>query len=66
MSDPLFDDDDDANTPLTEEEREALISTHIALRGELNEAEQIGIADAEHWAFNRRREVLETAISRRS
>ena len=47
MSDPLFDEDDDANTPLTAEEREGLIPTYIALRAELNEAEQIGIADAD-------------------
>jgi Fic-DOC domain mobile mystery protein B len=62
MSDPLFDDDDDANTPLTAEEREGLIPTYIALRAELNEAEQIGIANAERWAFSRRRVVLETAF----
>ncbi len=62
MSDPLFDEDDDANTPLTAEEREGLIPTYIALRAELNEAEQIGIADAERWAFSRRRVVLETAF----
>jgi Fic-DOC domain mobile mystery protein B len=62
MSDPLFDEDDDANTPLTAEEREGLIPTYIALRAELNEAEQIGIANAERWAFSRRRVILETAF----
>jgi Fic-DOC domain mobile mystery protein B len=62
MSDPLFDEDDDANTPLTAEEREGLIPTYIALRAELNEAEQIGIANAERWAFGRRRVVIETAF----
>lgn len=62
MSDPLFDEDDDANTPLTAEEREGLIPTYIALRAELNEAEQIGIADADRGAFSRRRVVLETAF----
>ena len=62
MSDPLFDEDDDANTPLTAEERDGLIPTYIALRAELNEAEQIGIADAERWAFSRRRVVLESAF----
>ena len=30
---------DDAATPLSEEEREGLIPSYIALRGELNEAE---------------------------
>ena len=43
MSDPLFDHDDDANTPLTAEEREALIPSYITLRHELNEAEQINV-----------------------
>lgn len=49
MTDPLFHGDDDANTPLTEEEREQLIPTYITLRSELNEAEQVGIADAVRW-----------------
>lgn len=59
MSDPLFDDDDDAATPITAEEREGLIPAYITLRRELNEAEQIGIADADRWAFTRRRDVLD-------
>ena len=62
MSDPLFDGDDDANTPLPAEEREALIPAHITLRRELNEVEQIGIADADRWAFARRRDVLDEAF----
>ncbi len=36
----LFDGADDASTPLTAEEREGLIPAYIALRRELNEAEQ--------------------------
>src|ERR1700748_3051094 len=59
MSDPLIDADDDASTPLTPEERLALIPTYITLRAELNEAEQIGIADADRWAFSRKRNVLD-------
>lgn len=59
MSDPLFDGDDDAATPLTAEEREALIPTYVTLRRELNEVEQIGIADADRWAFARTRNVLD-------
>ena len=39
-----FDADDDA-TPLTAEERNGLIPTHIALRSELNELEQSNIAE---------------------
>ena len=54
MSD-LFQESDDA-TPLSPEEREGLIPTHIALRRELNELEQQNILDADIWAFQRRRD----------
>lgn len=59
LSDPLFDSDDDAATPLTPEERDGLIPSYITLRRELNEAEQINIADADRWAFSRKRNVLD-------
>lgn len=60
MPDPLFIDDDDANTPLTDEEREQLIPAYITLRHELNEAEQINIGEALRWATARKkRDVLE-------
>jgi hypothetical protein len=60
MSDPLFIDDDDANTPLTDEEREQLIPAYITLRHELNEAEQINIGQALRWATARKkRDVLD-------
>lgn len=59
MSDPLFDDEDAAATPLTPDERDGLIPTYITLRHELNEAEQIGIEEADRWAFGRRRDVLD-------
>jgi len=36
MTDPLFGDVDDANTPLTPEEREGLIPTYVTLRSELS------------------------------
>lgn len=62
MSDPLFEDDDDANTPIEPEEREQLIPTYITTRAELNEAEQISIADADRWAFSRPRDVLDEAF----
>jgi Fic-DOC domain mobile mystery protein B len=58
MSDPLGE-QDDASTPLTEEEREQLIPSYITLRSELNEAEQANILDAEEWAFARKRDVLD-------
>lgn len=57
MTDPLFE-QDDAATPLTPEEQEDLIPSYIALRRELNEAEQANILEAEHWAFARKRDVL--------
>lgn len=60
MPDPLFTDDDDANTPLTAEEREQLIPAYITLRHELNEAEQVNIGQALRWATARKkRDVLD-------
>ncbi len=59
MSDPLFDADDDAATPLTPEERAQLIPTYITTRAQLNEAEQRNITEADQWAFTRRRDVLD-------
>jgi Fic-DOC domain mobile mystery protein B len=54
----IFHADDDA-TPLTPEEREDLIPTHITRRRELNELEQQNIAQAALWAFERKRDVLD-------
>lgn len=60
MPDPLFIDDDDANTALTDGEREQLIPAYITLRHELNEAEQINIGQALRWATARKkRDVLD-------
>lgn len=64
MSDPLFDEDDEANTPLEAEEREQLIPSYITLRRELNEAEQINIADAAKWLASRNRDVLDEKFLR--
>jgi len=61
MTDPLFDQTDDAATPLEPEEREGLIPSYITLRHELNEAEGLNIAEAEGWAFARKRDVLSEA-----
>lgn len=53
-------DEPDGATPLTAEEREALIPGHITLRRELNEVEQAGILETEAWVFGRLpREVLD-------
>ena len=62
MPEPLFVRDDDANTPLTAEEREQLIPSYVTLRHELNEAEQINIGAALRWAYARRRNILDRDI----
>lgn len=51
----IFDQPDDAATPLTLEERRDLIPSHIAARNDLNEAEQENILRGQAWAFRRRR-----------
>jgi Fic-DOC domain mobile mystery protein B len=56
MTDPFH--ADDHATPLTPAERDGLIPTHVTLRGELNEIEQQNIAEADGWAFSRKRGVL--------
>jgi Fic-DOC domain mobile mystery protein B len=56
---------DDEATPLTPEEREDLIPTHITLRHELNELEQQNIAQANLWAFERKRDVLDEDFLKR-
>jgi Fic-DOC domain mobile mystery protein B len=61
MTDPLTE-QDDASTPLSPEEREALIPSYITLRGELNEAEQANIIEADAWAFSRKRDVLDAGF----
>lgn len=58
MSDP-FGPQDDASTPVDEEEKDALIPSYITTRGELNEAEQRNILEAEEWASTRKRDVLD-------
>jgi len=60
--DPLFGDEDAANTPLTAEEREQLIPSYITLRHELNEAEQVNIGQALRWVMARRRDALDQAF----
>ena len=57
MSD-LFDQPDDAATPLTLEETRDLIPAHIAYRRELNEAEQENIARGQDRALGRNRNPL--------
>ncbi len=59
----VVDFDDDA-TPLTPEECAGLIPTHITLRSELNELEQKNIAEADRWAFARKRNLFDEATLR--
>lgn len=57
MSD-IFEQPDEAATPLREEERRALKLAHIANREQLNAAEQENIARGLDWALSRRRNLL--------
>jgi Fic-DOC domain mobile mystery protein B len=50
----IFEEPDDAATPLTEEEKRDLIPTHIAFRSDLNAAEQENIARGQEWAERRK------------
>lgn len=56
-ADDLFAQPDNA-TPLTPDEREGLIPSHVAYRHELNAAEQENIFRAQEWALRRTRDVL--------
>jgi Fic-DOC domain mobile mystery protein B len=51
----IFEQPDDAATPLTDNEKRDLIPTHIAYRRELNAAEQENIIRGQEWALRRRR-----------
>ncbi len=59
-----LDQEPDDATPLTPEERDGLIPTHIALRRELNELEQQNILAAHAWAFGRRRNPVAEPFGR--
>jgi Fic-DOC domain mobile mystery protein B len=54
-ADPLVEDDDAANTPLSPAARQGLIPTYVTTRAELNAVEQENIAEADLWAFERKR-----------
>lgn len=58
MAGPM-DGQDEAATPLTEEELADLIPSYISVRSELNDAEQRNILEGEEWAFSRKRDVLD-------
>jgi Fic-DOC domain mobile mystery protein B len=54
----IFEEPDDAATPLTGAEKRDLIPTHIAFRSELNAAEQENIARGQDWAERQRKTDL--------
>jgi Fic-DOC domain mobile mystery protein B len=62
MSGPL--DEAENATPLTPEEREGLIPSHITLHSELNELEQQNILEAVGWVFLRRRDPVDERFGR--
>ena len=62
MSGPLHQPED--TTPLTPEERDGLIPSHVTLRRELNELEQQNILEADAWAFSRRMNPVAEAFGR--
>jgi Fic-DOC domain mobile mystery protein B len=51
--DPLWESGGDGETPLSQEDCEALIPKHISVRRELNELEGEGVSNATLWAFRR-------------
>lgn len=56
MIEPVY--ADDHATPLTRDERDELIPSHITLRSELNELEQQNIAIAVTWTFSRKHYIF--------
>jgi Fic-DOC domain mobile mystery protein B len=56
MIEPVY--ADDHATPLTRDERDELIPSHITLRSELNELEQQNIATAVTWTFSRKHYIF--------
>ena len=60
-----FQPEDEAATPLTNDERNGLIPSWVTFRHELNEVEQANIAAGRIWAFGqRRRELLQERFLR--
>jgi len=59
-----LDEEHDDATPLTPEEREGLIPSHLTLRSELNELEEENILAAALWSFQRRRDAVQEPFGR--
>jgi Fic-DOC domain mobile mystery protein B len=58
------DEEPEGATPLSPEEREGLVPSHVTLRRELNELEQQNILEADTWAFARRRDPMDEQFGR--
>ena len=50
--------------PLTADERQGLIPSHVTLRSELNELEQQNILEADAWAFSRKHDPIKESFLR--
>jgi len=66
MTDDIFKEPDDANTPLTEEEKEGSIPSYTLTRAELNQAEQRNIMKAELWSQSKKRNPLDVTFLKNS
>lgn len=51
-------------TPLDADELASLIPSHISTQGELNEWEQLNIAQGDHWARKQRKDILTESFLR--
>jgi Fic-DOC domain mobile mystery protein B len=60
----LHDEPSDA-TPLSSDEKDGLIPSHVTLRRELNELEQQNILEADAWVFGRKRNPVDEAFGKR-
>lgn len=63
MSD-IFDQPDDAATPLTEQDKQGLKLSYVATRADLNAAEQENIARGQDWALSRKRNIVDERFIR--
>lgn len=57
-------DDASGATPLTPDERDGLVPSHISFRGELNEMERQNIIEADLWAFAKKRNPVNETFAR--
>ena len=65
MSNPLIE-EDDASTPLTEEEREELLPSYISIRSELNEVRTAQYIEGRRVGIQKRARCLIRTLSERT